>query len=77
MSQIAASAYDLNDDARAEAEDGAVKLGFAVAAGGRTRVEDLARLAGPEASQRYEKLYRPAIAQAQLVEVNCLRNFPY
>jgi hypothetical protein len=61
--------------AKSEAEEAAVMLAYSVA-GGRTRLDDLARHGGPETSQRIERLYKPAITDAGLMEVELLENFP-
>lgn len=71
----ASATLALPNEAKAEAEEAAVKMAFAIA-GGRTRLEDLARHGGPETVQRYENLYRPAISAMRLLEVELLENFP-
>jgi hypothetical protein len=75
MTTEASASIDLADESKAEAEEAAVRLAYAVA-GGRTRLNDLTRHAGPQAVQRYENLYKPAIGAAHLAEVELLENFP-
>lgn len=66
---------DLPDDVAEEARESALKIAYATV-GGRVRVGDLIRRAGPKARARYEALYEPAISQTGLESVELLENFP-
>lgn len=66
---------DLEPEAKAEAVDAALKLAYATS-GGRTRIDDMISRAGPPLRARYENLYKPAIRDARLLDVELLENFP-
>lgn len=66
---------DLPPDVASEARGAALKIAYATA-GGRVRIEDLVKQAGPQGRARYESLYRPAVADAGLESVELLEKFP-
>lgn len=71
----AVESVELSDEQEQEARDAALRLAYATA-GGRTRIEDLYRSAGPQARIRYEHLYPEAVARAELEAVELLDDFP-
>lgn len=75
VSTDADAELDLSDDVADEAREAALKIAYATV-GGRVRVEDLVRRAGPKARARYETLYGPAVTEAGLEAVELLENFP-
>lgn len=66
---------DLPEIVADEARESALKIAYATV-GGRVRVDDLIRRAGPKAKARYESLYGKAITEAGLASVELLENFP-
>ena len=66
---------DLSDEARAEAQDAALRLWLATS-GGRTTIEDLAAVAAETERDRFDTSYPRAISRSGFQAVELLEDFP-